>query len=76
MANLRLLSYLASALDATAADVAAVLELSLPAAGMLLLRATRSGLVGRIWDADQQCFLYGLTEKGRARITFFERGAH
>jgi DNA-binding MarR family transcriptional regulator len=68
------LAYLARVPDASAADLADALGLSLPAAGMLLLRLTRSGLVSRVFDQHHGVHCYAITVKGRARLEFFHRG--
>ena len=70
------LAYLARVPDASAADLAAALGLSLPAAGMLLLRLNRSGLASRAFDEHNGVHCYAITAKGRARLEFFLRGGH
>lgn len=72
MAKGDILHYLSRVPDASAVDVAASLGLSLPAAGIALLRLTRGGLLGRTFDPQAQCYSYALTDKGRARLAFFE----
>jgi len=72
MAKGDVLHSLSQVSDASAPDVGAGLGLSLPAAGMALLRLTRSGLVRRTFDPQAQCYTYALTDKGRARLAFFE----
>ena len=72
MAKADILHFLSRVLDASAADVAASLGVSLPAAGMTLLRLVRGGLACRTFDPDAQWYSYALTAKGRARLDFFE----
>ncbi len=74
MSKLDMIDYLSQVPDASTADVAASLGLSLPAAGMGLLRLVRSGLAGRTFDLHDQCYYYALTGKGRARLQFLQRG--
>ncbi len=68
-----LLGYLADAGSADAMDLARMFGLSYPAAAMALLRAGRQGLVHRYVDADHGLFFYELSERGRARLTFFQQ---
>jgi DNA-binding MarR family transcriptional regulator len=72
MAKVDILHFLSRVPDASAADMAASLGVSLPAAGMTLLRLVRSGLACRTFDPDAQWYSYALTAKGRARLDFFE----
>jgi DNA-binding MarR family transcriptional regulator len=72
MAKADILHVLSGVPDASAADVAASLGVSLPAAGMTLLRLARGGLACRTFDPHAQWYSYALTEKGRARLDFFE----
>ncbi len=72
MAKGDIMHYLSQVSDTSAVDVGASLGLSLPAAGMALLRLTRSGLLCRTWDPQAQCYTYALTAKGYARLAFFE----
>ncbi len=73
MPKSQILQYLARVSEASAADVAADFGVSLPAAGMILLRLARSGLVERVLDPQRRCLFYALTPKGLARLEFFER---
>ena len=68
--KIAILAYLARIPDTTAAELADVLALSLPAAGMQLLRFTRSGLVSRVFDRHHGCHCYAITPKGRMRLEF------
>jgi hypothetical protein len=72
MAKADILNVLSRVPDASAADVAASLGVSLPAAGMTLLRLVRGGLACRTVDPNAQWYSYALTAKGRARLDFFE----
>lgn len=74
MAKINVLAYLTHVPDASAAEVGDALGLSLPTAGMALLRLTRSGLVARALDPQDQCYYYSLTPQGRARLDFLQRG--
>ncbi len=76
MAKLGILTYLVGVPDATAADVGHALGLSLPAAGMMLLRLARGGLVVRTVDPQGHCYYYSLTPRGRARLDYFRRTPH
>ncbi|MFQ5972404.1 MAG: MarR family transcriptional regulator [Alphaproteobacteria bacterium] len=67
-----ILRYLATVPDASATEVAEALEMSVPAAGMALLRLARSGLAVRSSDPGRGCLFYALTPKGKARLAFFE----
>jgi DNA-binding MarR family transcriptional regulator len=40
------------------------------AAGMLLLRLTRQGLIERVFDPKDRVYFYNLTPKGRARLAY------
>ncbi len=72
--RLAALQYLARVPDASAADVADALGMSLAAAGMHLLRLTRGGLVTRVFDHHHGVHSYSLTPKGQARLEFFRHG--
>jgi len=69
-----ILAYLTGVSDACAVDVADALGMSLPAAGMQLLRLTRNGLVSRVFDRRDGVHSYSLTPKGQARLEFFRLG--
>ena len=69
-----ILAYLAQVPDACAGDLADALGMSLAAAGMHLLRLTRSGLVSRVFDRRHGVHSYSLTPKGQARLEFFRLG--
>ena len=71
--KLAILKLLARVSDASAADIAAGLGLTLPAAGMALLRLTRNGLIARTYDAEQDRLFYSLTPKGAARLRVLEQ---
>ncbi len=68
------LAYLARVPDASAADLADALGLSLPASGMHLLRLTRSGLARRTFDSRQGCYFHAITIKGQQRLAFLQKG--
>ena len=65
-----ILAYLCRVPDACARDVADELGLSLPAAGMRLLRLARAGLATRTFDRLQGCYFHAISPKGRARLQF------
>ncbi len=54
--------------EASAPAIATALNLTVPAAGMALLRLSRNGLVARMRDTEQRCHFYSLTPKGAARL--------
>jgi DNA-binding MarR family transcriptional regulator len=66
-----LLIYLRTVVDASAREVADALDLSLPTAGMALLRLLRSGLANRTWDPKRGVFFYSITPRGQARVNYF-----
>lgn len=57
--------------DLDAASVAHELGCTRAAAGMLLVRLTRHGLIQRAFDPEDCVYFYCLTAKGRARLAFF-----
>ena len=61
--------------DQDALSVAHALPCSPAAAGMLLLRLTRHGLIQRALDPDDRLYFYSLTEKGRARLAYLTKMA-
>ncbi len=73
--RLAILAYLANRSDASAADLAAAFGFSLPAAGMHLLRFTRSGLVHRTLDRREGRYFHSISSKGLARLRFLQRGS-
>jgi len=73
--RLAVLAYLAYGSDASAADLADALGLSLPAAGMHLLRLTRSGLVHRTFDHREDRYFHSISAKGLARLRFLKKGS-
>ena len=73
MGKLDLLNNLARHEDLDAASVAQGLGCTHAAAGMLLLRLTRHGLIQRALDPDDRVLFYNLTEKGRARLAYLTK---
>ena len=73
MTRVRILRYLVTVPDASAADVATALRISPPTAGMVLLRLARNGLVIRTSDPGRDRLFYALTRRGEARLRFLER---
>jgi DNA-binding MarR family transcriptional regulator len=64
------LTLLAAQSDFDAPSLAQARTCSLAAAGMLLLRLTRQGLIKRAFDSDDRLYFYQLTAKGRARLAY------
>lgn len=58
--------------EAEAFEVASTLGLTYEAAAMALLRAYRSGLLGRVGSLGQEAFRYFLTDKGRQRLEYLD----
>lgn len=73
MSKLDLLHLLARHKDLDAASVAHELGCTRAAAGMLLLRHTRHGLIQRALDPDDRVLFYNVTEKGRARLVYLTK---
>ena len=69
-AKFALLTLLAAQSDLDAASVAQAQVCSVAAAGMLLLRLTRQGLIQRAHDPEDRVYFYQLTAKGRARLAY------
>lgn len=67
-----LLAHLADVGQADASNVATACGLSTSAAAMALLRLSRQGLVHRYVDADDGVYFYELSERGHARLAFFQ----
>ena len=57
--------------DLDALSVAKALACTPAAAGMLLLRLTRYGLLHRAFDPNDLVFFYNVTAKGRARLNYW-----
>jgi DNA-binding MarR family transcriptional regulator len=66
-----LLHHLAQVPDAAAGEVAAAAGISLPAAGMALVRLVRAGLATRAWDPHRRSYFYSISPRGEARVKFF-----
>jgi DNA-binding MarR family transcriptional regulator len=75
MSKLDLLRLLARREDLDAASVAHELGGTRAAAGMLLLRHTRHGLIQRALDPDDRVLFYNVTEKGQARLAYLTKMA-
>lgn len=58
--------------EAEALEVASTLGLTYEAAAMALLRAYRSGLLGRVGSLSREAFRYFLTDKGRQRLDYLD----
>jgi len=71
MSKQALLKILAVHEDLDAASVAHELGCTRAAAGMLVLRLTRHGLIQRAFDPDDRVFFYSVTSKGRARLAYW-----
>ena len=57
--------------DLDAASVAHELVCTRAAAGMLLVRLSRYGLIQRTFDPEDRVYFYSLTAKGRARLAYW-----
>jgi DNA-binding MarR family transcriptional regulator len=66
-----LLRLLACQSDLDARSVAQELGCTHAAAGMLLLRLTRHGLIQRAFDPEDRVYFHNLTAKGRARLAYW-----
>lgn len=66
-----LLNILARQEDLDAASVAHELGCTRAAAGMMVMRLARHGLIQRTFDPEDRVFYYSLTEKGRARLAYW-----
>ena len=66
------LAYLAEIGAVDAIDVARTFDLTYPAAAMALLRLLRQGLVRRYIDDGRGTYWYTLTDRGHARLAYFE----
>lgn len=71
MSKRMLLEYLAQVGQADTEEIAQALALSLPAAGMNALRATRQGILLRLQDVDGR-FFYQLSRKGQTRLRYLQ----
>ena len=69
-AKFALLTLLAAQSDLDAPSLAQAQACSVAAAGMLLLRLTRQGLIQRAHDPEDRLYFYQLTAKGRARLAY------
>ena len=67
-----LLQHLADAGQADAMNIANTFGITYPAAAMALLRLARQGLVRRYVDADDGLYYSELSERGHARLRFFQ----
>ncbi len=72
MTKYELLEYLDGGTQPTAAEVAAAFGEDEAAAGMALLRLVRQGLASRELDEPTGAYVYALTDKGRARLAYFD----
>ena len=71
MNKTQLLEYLESNEPVDADQVADAMQLSYAAAAMALLRLFRQDLASRFIDPDTQLYVYELTPKGVARLSYF-----
>ena len=69
-AKFAFLTLLAAQSDLDAPFLAQAQACSVAAAGMLLLRLTRQGLIQRAHDPMDRLYFYQLTAKGRARLAY------
>ena len=75
MTKQQLLTLLVRHSDLAAASVADELGGTHAAAGMLVLRLNRQGLIQRTFDPDDGIYFYSLTPKGRARLAYLTQRA-
>ncbi len=69
----RVLSFLSTVADASAAEIGDALGASRLGVGMIVLRLTRVGLLARTFDPRRGCHYYSLTQRGLARLRFLQR---
>ncbi len=73
--KLQILSYLEMNEEQDVGQIAEEFQMTFEAAGMLLLRLFRQGLVKRELDAQDQVFFYSLTSKGGDRLNYIKNRA-
>jgi DNA-binding MarR family transcriptional regulator len=69
--KLQILSYLEMNEEQDVGQIAEEFQMTFEAAGMLLLRLFRQGLLKRELDAQDHMFFYSITPKGRGRLNYF-----
>ena len=69
--KIEMLRFLEKEPDQDARQVAEALKVSSEAAGMLVLRLFRQGLLQRELDPDNRMYFYSLTPKGWDRLHYF-----
>lgn len=69
--KLQILSYLEINEEQDVGQIAEEFQMTFEAAGMLLLRLFRQGLLKRELDAQDHLFFYSITSKGRDRLNYF-----
>jgi DNA-binding MarR family transcriptional regulator len=72
LAKRDLLSFLARVNEASADDVASAIGIRYAVAAMALLRLVRQGLAERSRQDERSIYFYRLSERGRARLRYFE----
>lgn len=73
MRKIHVLDYLEGNKEQDVRQVARACKMTFQAAGMLLLRLFRQGLIKRELDAHDHVFFYSLTSKGLARLRFYSQ---
>ena len=69
--KVQLLRILEQESEQDARQVSEALNVTAEAAGMLLLRLFRQGLIGREIDSDDGLYFYSLSQKGQDRLMYF-----
>ena len=73
MRKVQVLRFLEGNKEQDVRQVAQACQITFQAAGMLLLRLFRQGLVKKELDAHDHVFFYSLTSKGLARLGFYSQ---
>ncbi len=73
--KIEMLRFLEKAPDQDARQIAEALKVSSEAAGMLVVRLFRQGLVRRECDPNDRVYFYSLSHKGRERLIYFRSRA-
>jgi len=68
--KIEILSLLEKEPEQDAGQVARDCQMTFEAAGMILLRLFRQGLLKRELDSDHRLFFYSLSKKGRDRLDY------
>jgi DNA-binding MarR family transcriptional regulator len=71
MRKLQVLASLERTSEQDVNQISRMCQMTLEAAGMLLLRLFRQGLVRREIDSDDGMYFYSLNQKGQDRLMYF-----